>query len=181
MLVHGSGPNDRDETLGPNKPFRDLTRGLAFKGIAVLRYDKRTKVHGARMAKGTNMTVKEETIDDALAAVNVLRGSSSVDRNRIFVLSHSLGGMLIPRIGQADSKIAGLIVFAGATRPLEDTLLEQVTYIASLKGTLTAEDKKELEKLKAEVATTRSRRPTSTTGRARFRQGPMWPSSSTRT
>jgi hypothetical protein len=45
VLVHGSGPNDRDETIGPNKPFRDLAWGLATQGIAVLRYDKPTKVY----------------------------------------------------------------------------------------------------------------------------------------
>jgi hypothetical protein len=50
VLVHGSGPHDRDETIGPNKPFRDLAWGLASQGIAVLRYEKRTKAHAARTA-----------------------------------------------------------------------------------------------------------------------------------
>ena len=49
ILVHGSGPNDRDETVGANKPFKDLAVGLASRGIAVLRYDKRTKVYGAKL------------------------------------------------------------------------------------------------------------------------------------
>src|SRR5207302_9634236 len=49
VLVHGSGPNDRDETVGLNMPFRDLAWGLASRGIAVLRFDKRTRVHGAKM------------------------------------------------------------------------------------------------------------------------------------
>src|SRR5258708_674329 len=49
VLVHGSGPNDRDETIGGNRPFRDLAWGLASRGIAVVRYDKRTRVYGARM------------------------------------------------------------------------------------------------------------------------------------
>ncbi|MDZ7606573.1 MAG: hypothetical protein U5K79_13515 [Cyclobacteriaceae bacterium] len=48
LFVHGSGPNDRDETIGPNKPFRDIAYGLAEKGIASLRYDKRTFVYGIR-------------------------------------------------------------------------------------------------------------------------------------
>jgi hypothetical protein len=67
VLVHGSGPQDRDETIGPNKPFRDLAWGLASQGIAVLRYDKRTKVYGEKMREiVTTITVKEEVIDDAL-------------------------------------------------------------------------------------------------------------------
>ena len=74
VLVHGSGPNDRDETIGPNKPFRDLAWGLASQGIAVLRYEKRTKQYPEKMAAiQDTLTVKEETVDDALAAVELLR------------------------------------------------------------------------------------------------------------
>ncbi len=61
VLVHGSGPNDRDETFGPNKTFKDLALGLASRGVAVLRYDKRTKVYGAKIAPLKQFTVKEET------------------------------------------------------------------------------------------------------------------------
>jgi len=157
VLVHGSGPQDRDETIGPNKPFRDLAWGLASKGIAVLRYEKRTKVYGARMAGVMDkFTVKEETIDDALAAVELLRKADGIDHRRIFVIGHSLGGVLIPRIGKADPKIAGLISMAGTPRPFEDVILEQVTYIASLKRSLTANDRKEIEKLKQQVRNAKS-------------------------
>ena len=68
VLVHGSGPNDRDEAVGPDKPFKDLAWGLASRGIAVLRYDKRTKVYADKMAALQTFTVKEETIDDALSS-----------------------------------------------------------------------------------------------------------------
>lgn len=134
VLVHGSGPNDRDETIGPNKPFKDLAWGLASQGIAVLRYDKRTKVYAEELANVQNFTVKEESIDDAVAAVELLRQTPNIDPKRIFVAGHSLGGYLAPRIAQADTNIAGLIILAGATRPLEDAMLEQVQYIASLSG-----------------------------------------------
>lgn len=133
VLVHGSGPNDRDETIGPNKPFKDLAWGLASQGIAVLRYDKRTKVHAqAMVAISQTITVKDETIDDALAAVDFLRQAANIDAQRIYVLGHSLGGYVAPRIGAADPELAGLIVMAGLTRPLEDAMLEQVQYIFSL-------------------------------------------------
>jgi dienelactone hydrolase len=132
VLVHGSGPNDRDETIGPNKPFQDLAWGLADRGIAVLRYDKRTRVHGAKMAGDKNLTVREETIDDALQAVTLLRSRQEIDPKRIFVLGHSLGGMLAPRIGAEDPSLAGLIMLAGSTRPLVDSAREQLEYIASL-------------------------------------------------
>jgi hypothetical protein len=153
VLVHGSGPNDRDETIGPNKPFKDIAWGLASRGIAVLRYDKRSKVHGPKMAKMANMgkmdnfTVKEEVIDDALAAVKVLRGSARIDPKRVFVLGHSNGSLLSPRIGKADPKIAGLIMMAGCiTQPVEKCLLRQATYIASLSGPITDDAKKEIDK-----------------------------------
>jgi len=132
VLVHGSGPNDRDETLGPNKPFQDLAWGLADRNIAVLRYDKRTKVHGGQMAGNKNLTVREETIDDALLAVKLLRSRSDIDPKRIFILGHSLGGMLAPRIGAEDQSLGGLIILAGSTRPLPEVAREQLQYIASI-------------------------------------------------
>ena len=153
VLVHGSGPNDRDETIGPNKPFRDLAWGLASQGIAVLRYEKRTKQYPEKWVASQNtLTVKEETIDDALAAVELLRQEQKIDPQHIFVLGHSLGGMLLPRIGAADGKIAGLIVLAGLTRPLEDAILEQTTYLVNLDGDISANEQAALNKLTEQVA-----------------------------
>lgn len=153
ILVHGSGPHDRDETYGPNKPFRDLAYGLVSRGIAVLRYEKRTRQHGAKMALiKDRITVKEETVDDVRAAVALLRDREEIERERIFLLGHSLGGMLLPRIGQLDPEIAGLIVFAGNTRPLEDLILDQFSYIFSLDGAISAEEKTQLDTIKAQVA-----------------------------
>ena len=156
VLVHGSGPHDRDETIGPNKPFKDLAWGLASRGIAVLRYEKRTKVYGLKLSALPGLTAKEEIVDDVIAAANLLRGRKEIDSRRISVLGHSLGGTLIPRIGKADPGIAGFIVMAGAARPLEDLLLEQVPYIASVDGTVTEEEKKQIEAVKAMVETIRN-------------------------
>ena len=133
LLVHGSGPQDRDATLPPNKPFRDLAWGLASQGIAVLRYEKRTLVYATRLKSELDtLTVKEEVIDDALEAVALLRGRPEIDAQQIFVLGHSLGGYLAPRLGAADSEIRGLIILASPARPFEDALLDQVTYVLSL-------------------------------------------------
>ncbi|PWT75845.1 MAG: hypothetical protein C5B60_04835, partial [Chloroflexi bacterium] len=133
VLVAGSGPQDRDETIPPNKPFRDLAWGLASEGVAVLRYDKRTKVYAARLqTERETLTVKEEVLDDALEAVILLRARPEIDVAQVFVLGHSLGGYLTPRLGAADPKIAGLIFLAGSARPLEDVILDQMNYILSL-------------------------------------------------
>lgn len=153
VLVHGSGPNDRDESIGPNKTFKDLAQGLASRGIAVLRYDKRTKVAGAKMASITNFTVKDETVDDAVAAVAFLRTAPKIDPARIFVIGHSLGGMLIPRIGAADAKIAGLIAMAGATGDLAQTMARQSRYLAEGDGRVTADEQKQIDAMDQLVKT----------------------------
>jgi dienelactone hydrolase len=152
VLVHGSGPNDRDETIGPNKPFKDLAAGLASRGVAVLRYEKRTKQHGAKLVSVPNLTAKEEVIDDALAAVELLRKTEGIEAKRIFVLGHSLGGMFLPRIGRIDPNIAGLIALAGATRPLEDVIPEQLTYLFSLDGNVSPEEQKQIDQAKEQAA-----------------------------
>jgi uncharacterized protein len=157
VLVHGSGPHDRDETILGNKPFRDLAWGLASRGIAVLRYEKRSKQHSARMMTlAERLTVKEEVIDDALAAVALLKQQEKINPKKLFVIGHSLGGYLLPRIGRGDGGIAGLISLAGTTRPLEDVIVEQYNYIFSLDGKLSEAEQKELEKTRAQVARIKS-------------------------
>jgi dienelactone hydrolase len=153
VLVHGSGPNDRDESLGPLKSFRDLAWGLASRNIVVLRYDKRTKVHGQKMIadKNAKLTVYEETIEDAVAAADLLRRTDRIDPRNVFILGHSLGGMLIPRIAQEDSNCAGFIVMAGNTRPLEDLLVDQIEYIYLLDGKLSDEEKANIQETKLSV------------------------------
>jgi dienelactone hydrolase len=153
VLVHGSGPNDRDETIGPNKVFRDLAWGLASQNIAVIRYDKRTRVHGAKMATDKNFpTVAEEVTDDALAAVKLLRAHKRIDPKNVYVLGHSLGATLAPQLGALDPTIAGLISLAGATLPIEETVVRQFTYLYTLDGPISDANKKELEKIRKQVA-----------------------------
>jgi len=152
VLVHGSGPNDRDETIESNKPFKDLAWGLASRGIAVLRYDKRSRVYGAQLAAINDLTVKDEVIDDALAAVELLRQTDKIDAQGVYVLGHSLGGMLAPRIAVADSDIAGLIILAGTTRPLEDVIIEQTEYLASLSENTSLEAQRQIEAIQQAVA-----------------------------
>jgi dienelactone hydrolase len=137
VLVQGSGPNDEDETVGSNKPFKDLAWGLASRGIIVLRYEKRTHKYAAQYKKEMgNLTVKEEVIDDARAAVALLAGRPEVQTARIFVLGHSLGGMLAPRIAEGDNQVAGIIIMAGSTRPFGQIVVGQIKYLASLSGSV---------------------------------------------
>jgi dienelactone hydrolase len=164
VLVHGSGPQDRDETIGPNKPFRDLAWGLASQGIAALRYEKRTKTHGAKIIASEELrwTVKEETVDDTLAAVELMRKSEKIDSRNIFVLGHSLGGMLVPRIGLRDPNITGFIIMAGLTRPLEDVTLEQINYIFTLDKKISEDERTHLNEVELAVQKIKKLKPSDT-------------------
>lgn len=148
VLVHGSGPNDRDESIGPNKPFRDIAHGLASRGIAVLRYDKRTMVHGAKLAQIAKPTVAHEAVDDAVLAVEALAAMPEIARDRIFVLGHSLGGMLVPRIAAGAPQARGFIVMAGAAQPLEHAMLEQTQYMAGLDGAITPDEQARIDEMR---------------------------------
>ena len=146
VLVQGSGPNDEDETIGSNKPFKDLAWGLASRGIAVLRYEKRTHKYAAQLAKDSaNFTVKEEVTDDARSAVALLTTQPEVDKKRIYVLGHSLGGMLAPRIAEGDGQIAGIIIMAGNTRQLGQMVVDQIKYLSALSGPVGEGAKKQIE------------------------------------
>ena len=131
VLVAGSGPNDRDETIDPNKPLRDVAQGLAECGIAVLRYDKRTKAHPQNFI-GKPYTIDDEVTDDAVAAIELLRKQPGIDPSRVFVLGHSLGAQMAPRIAQHDPNIAGLVLIAAPAHHLLDEMLRQLRYSASI-------------------------------------------------
>jgi uncharacterized protein len=139
VLVHGSGANDRDNTKGASKVFRDLAEGLASRGIAVLRYEKRTQIYrGVKPA-----TVDEETVTDAARAAALLRTQKEIDPRRVYVLGHGLGGYVAPRIAEEDGKLAGIILFAANARPIEDVALDQAQYLGV--------SAKDLEGIKAAV------------------------------
>jgi uncharacterized protein len=135
VLVHGSGPNDRDLSIGANRPFRDIAHGLAGHGIASLRYDKRTLRHAERLAMEVEaITLEEEVTADAVAALQWLGGRDEIDAQRRYVLGLSLGALMAPRIAERASDIAGLLMLAPPARPLHQIIPAQVRYIAELDG-----------------------------------------------
>jgi dienelactone hydrolase len=156
ILVHGSGPGDRDETVGPNKPFRDLAGGLASRGVAVIRYDKRSHTHGPKVAALARLTVKDEVIDDVVSAVAVARALPRVAPSRVFVLGHSFGGTLVPRIAAVAPGVRGFVVMAGATRPIEQALVEQTRYIAKLDGRIAPDEQDAIDALQKTADTIRA-------------------------
>lgn len=155
VLVHGSGPHDRDETIGPNRPFLDIARGLAAQGIAVLRYEKRSRARPQDFAERA-YTIDDETTDDAVAAIAALRATEGIDPKRVFVFGHSQGGMLASRIALKAGDVAGLVLFAAPARPLLDILIEQNVRMAVLGDGKTSDaERAAIERLKLQVQTAR--------------------------
>lgn len=132
VLLGGSGPGDRDETIGRNKLLRDLAWGLASRGVAVLRFDKVTYAHPAEVKQSHDVTMADEYVPHAVAAVHLLRQHKAVDAGRVFVAGHSLGGTVAPRVAAAEPSVAGLVILAGGAQPLHWAAVRQVRYIASL-------------------------------------------------
>lgn len=131
LLLQDSGPHDEDETIGPNKPLKDLAWGLASHGIAVYRYVKRTAKYGAKSnADPAKLTVDDEVMSDARAAEAMLAKQPKIDSSRIYIVGLGLGGYIAPRIASGDPQIAGIVGLAANTRPLEKELLSAVQYIA---------------------------------------------------
>lgn len=150
ILVHGSGPNDMDESIYGNKPFKDIAMGLYNQGIAVLRYDKRTMTYGQVIYNENydDFTIYDETIDDAVLGVAYLKSLPGIDPDRIFVMGHSLGANLGPLIGEK-ADIAGLLLVAGNVTPLHELMVEQFEFIYNLDGALSDEELENLKVIKA--------------------------------
>ena len=153
ILITGSGPNDKDETYGPNKPLKDIAVGLASQGIASYRYDKRTLIYGKEFVQQpTKNGIYEEVIEDALSAIKLIKKNSQFSKSKIIIVGHSLGAMCAPLIAKKSKSVNAIILLAGNARPLEDLLLEQYHYIFSL-DSMDVEEKKEIDKLNIQVKT----------------------------
>ena len=132
VLLSGSGPHDRDETIGRNKPLKDLAWGLASAGVAVLRFEKVTYTHPAAVVASAGFTLTDEYVPQATAAIRMLRGHPAIDPARVYVAGHSLGGTVAPRVAAAEPSVAGLVILAGGAQPLHHAAVRQVRYLAGL-------------------------------------------------
>jgi dienelactone hydrolase len=152
VLVHGSGSSNMDEKVGKITPFKDLAEGLAKQGIACVRYNKRSFSYGFKMLmdKKNIITVKEETIDDAVMAANLVKNDNRIDPNKVFIIGHSMGGMLAPRIDTEGGNFRGMIIMAGSPLPMEKIMLIQLEeQLAEMKGLTKKIISKQLDKFTA--------------------------------
>lgn len=150
IIVHGSGPSDRNGAIGGNAVYLDIAKQLFEQGIASLRYDKRTYAY-KNMPEGhyDNLTVWEETIDDVVHAYNLLRTQEGIDPNRIYIAGHSLGGYLVPRIANELPEAAGFIMLAPSASHLEDLIVRQTEYVNNLDGNISSQEKSALTEIMA--------------------------------
>jgi uncharacterized protein len=152
VLVQGSGRQDEDETVAASKPLKDVAWGLASKGIAVYRYEKRTEKYGEKSSDDpAKLTVDDETMSDARAAVSLLAKQKNIDPAHVFLLGHSLGAYLAPRIATSDGQIAGIVMMAANTDPMEKLLVDQVHYIIANGPAPTADEQAQVTKVEQAV------------------------------
>ena len=155
ILLQGSGASDKDESVGNLKPFRDLAEGLAEKGIAVYRFDKRSYVYGMELMTDKQITLVDEYLEDAVNAVQLVAQQERIDPDRIYVLGHSLGGNAIPAVARelknAPIKARGFIMMAASPRPLDVLMREQYDFLYSLMPEVTEEQQAEKDALFAEL------------------------------
>jgi hypothetical protein len=147
VLLAGSGPNDRDESVGANHIFKDIAEGLSSRGIVVLRYDKRTYAY--RTLDPQKTTVKEEVIDDGVAAVTLLRARPEVAHDRIFVIGHSLGAIMAPEVARKARPVAGIVMLAPSGRKLPAVVVQQVRDIGQASPKELAEIERQADEISA--------------------------------
>lgn len=147
VFVHGSGSSNMDEKVMKLTPFKDLAEGLGNHGIASVRYDKRSFAHGRKMLKKGSLTVREEVIEDAVLASEMLKNDPRIDSEKVFIIGHSMGAMLAPRIDFEGGNFKGLILMAGTLDTLEEVLFRQLEEMKNGKSKImswiaSAQDKK---------------------------------------
>ena len=147
ILIHGSGPNDKDETFGPNKIFKDIAIGLAINGIASIRYDKRTFISKSM----DTVTIEKEVMNDVVSAIKYIETNEELKGRKIYLIGHSLGAILAPSIGLDNSSVSGVICMAASPRSMEMVMLDQVTYLARIDSTISSSEKDQIRHLTGQI------------------------------
>jgi hypothetical protein len=137
VMVQGSGVQDRDETIGPNKVFQQIAWELAKRGIASLRYDRRAEFDLASFKAHPDLD--HEVVIDAVSALAYAATLPEVDATKVFYLGHSLGAQLGPdvvaaREAEKPGSVHGMLLLSGIARPINVVVLEQIKTMGKLQG-----------------------------------------------
>ena len=131
VLIHGSGPLDRNGTIMGHRPFLVLADHLSRNGVAVLRYDQR----GVGRSEGDFWSATlEDLAADAATAVAFLHGRPEIDPQKIGVIGHSEGGLVGPMVAVEGLNLAFMVLLAPPGLPLSEGLLRQERAVARAMG-----------------------------------------------
>ncbi|KAG2007900.1 hypothetical protein GB937_008091 [Aspergillus fischeri] len=132
IFIGGSGPMDKDSTIGALRPFKDMAVGLANRGIASCRFSKFTStIAGKSLTRNATVTLTDEYVYHVRDAIRRVRQHPSIQDDRIFLLGHSLGGLIAARLA-AEPSVAGCIIMACPAQPLYRCAIRQLLYFKSL-------------------------------------------------
>ena len=132
LLITGSGPQDRNETIAGHRPFLVLADHLTRNGIAVLRVDDRG-VGGTE--KGSVSPTSENFAEDVLAGVNYLKQRKEINPKMIGLVGHSEGGMIAPMAAARSNDVSFIVLLAGPGQRGEDIIYTQTELIQKAQGT----------------------------------------------
>jgi pimeloyl-ACP methyl ester carboxylesterase len=133
IFIGGSGPMDKDSTIGALKPFMDMALGLANRGIASCRFAKfSSTTAGKLLTRNTTVTLTDEYVYHVRHAIRKVHQHPNIDHDRIFLLGHSLGGLIAARLAAAEPAIAGCVLMACPAQPLYRCAIRQLRYFKSL-------------------------------------------------
>ncbi|WP_394205380.1 alpha/beta hydrolase [Shewanella waksmanii] len=170
VMVHGSGPQDRDGNIGGfnTQIFKYIAESIAEQGIASLRYDKRGCGKSAGNYKIAGLS---EMVDDACAAIDFITQQTNINSNNIYLLGHSEGAVLAPEIAAKRPNIAGILMLCASLRSFEadgvknaEVLNRDLDKMAGIKGMLmrklfyTKDPLKTMTSLRQKVEKTKSKR-----------------------
>lgn len=142
VMVSGSGPQDRDETLLGHKPFLVIADYLTRNGIAVLRFDDR----GIARSKGNfAAATSADFATDAIAAVEYLKTRKEINSKKIGVAGHSEGGMIAPMCAVNSSDVSFIVLLAGTGVPGKDIIILQTELILRASGSKEEDIKKTVD------------------------------------
>jgi len=131
LLITGSGPQDRDETVMGHKPFLVLSDYLTRRGIAVLRVDDR----GVGKSTGDFATANSgDFANDVMAGIAYLKTRQDIDPARIGLIGHSEGGIIAPMVAAKSKDVAFVVMLAGVGVPAEDLMVRQAALIMKANG-----------------------------------------------
>jgi len=136
IIVPEAGPTDKDGSYEENKPYKDLAWGLASKGIATFRYEKRSNNYGIFLLKDKaayeTFTPREDLLIDLYKIIDSLKTLPDVDPDKIYILGHGQGGMLAPLIAKERKDVAGIIMMGANAKRTQEMMIDQYKYLSKV-------------------------------------------------